>query len=435
MFKDTSVELLNFLDNTHSTFHAIENIKKYLLQNKFIELLENQKWNLEKGKNYFVTKNNSSIISFKIPENDYISFQIVASHSDSPTFKIKENGQIKMAGYNKLNVEKYGGMILSSWIDRPLSIAGRVVVKNSNSIKTILVDIDKDLLIIPNLAIHMNRDINSGYKYNPQIDMLPIISTDDSSKDYLDIICEEYDIKKEDILGTDLYLYNRVKGTILGANQEFISSARLDDLQCAFASLKALLSCDNKNSVAVHCVFDNEEVGSNTKQGADSTFLFDTLIRINNSFNKSYEDYVVSIANSFMVSADNAHAVHPNHSDKTDISNKPFINQGIVIKHNANQSYTTDAISCALFKNICNECNVPTQSFVNRSDMLGGSTLGNISTSQVSINSVDIGLPQLAMHSAYETAGIKDTKYLIDALTKFYSVSFQQQNNQIVEIL
>ncbi len=435
MFKDTSKELLSFLDNTHSTFHAVENIKQYLLKNNFIELQENKKWNLENGKNYFVTKNNSSIISFKIPDNDYIGFQIVASHSDSPTFKIKENGQVKLSGYNKLNVEKYGGMILSSWIDRPLSIAGRIVVKNSNSIKTILVDIDRDLIIIPNLAIHMNPNINSGYNYNPQVDMLPIISTDDCSKDYLDIICNEYNINKSDVLGTDLYLYNRVKGTIFGADEEFIASARLDDLQCAFASLKAFLACDNKNSIAVHCVFDNEEVGSNTKQGADSTFLFDTLIRINNSFSKSYEDYIVSISNSFMVSADNAHAVHPNHSEKTDISNKPFINKGIVIKHNANQRYTTDAVSCALFKNICNECNVPYQSFANRSDMPGGSTLGNIATAQVSINSVDIGLPQLAMHSAYETAGVKDTKYLVDALTKFYSVSFQQQDNNIVEII
>lgn len=435
MFKDTSLELLNFLDNSHSTFHAVQNIKKYLLDNDFIELLENEIWNLEKGKSYFITKNNSSIISFKIPKNDYIGFQIVASHSDSPTFKVKENGQIKISGYNKLNIEKYGGTILSSWIDRPLSIAGRVVVKSSDCIKSILVDIDKDLIIIPNVAIHMNSNINSGYNYNPQVDMLPIISTDDSLKDYLDIICESYNINKDDIISTDLYLYNRVKSTIIGADEEFIASSRLDDLQCAFASLKALLACSNNNSIPVHCAFDNEEVGSSTKQGANSTFLFDTLIRINNSFKRSYEDYIISIANSFMVSADNAHAVHPNHPQKSDVSNRPFINKGIVIKHSANQKYTTDAISCALFKNICDKCNVPLQSFVNRSDMPGGSTLGNIATSKVSINSVDIGLAQLAMHSAYETAGIKDTQYLIDALTKYYSVSFQQQQDGIVKII
>lgn len=435
MYREISIELLEFLNKCHSTFHAIDNIKNILLENGFIFLQENQKWDLQKGKNYFTIKNNSSIIAFKIPKNDYVGYQIVSSHSDSPTFKLKENSQFALNGYNKLNTEKYGGMIMSSWLDRPLSIAGRVVIKENNTIKTVLVDVDRDLIIIPNLAIHMNGNVNSGHNFNPQVDMLPIISTVDAKNDYLDIVCKENNIKKESILSSDLYLYNRVKGTIFGADNEFISSARLDNLQCAYSSIKSLLSADNDKSIAMACIFDSEEVGSNTKQGADSTFLYDALIRINNSFNRNYEDYLVSLSNSFMVSADNAHAIHPNFAEKTDITNKPMINKGIVIKHNANQRYTTDAVSNALFKTICDSVGVPYQSFVNRSDMPGGSTLGNISTSHISINSVDIGLPQLAMHSSYETAGVKDTKYLIDALKKFYSVSFKMVDDKNIDIM
>ena len=369
----------------------------------------------------------SSVIAFKIPQNDFKSFHIVASHSDSPTFKIKENAEIEVNNkYVKLNTEKYGGMICSTWFDRPLSIAGRILVKENNAVKTHLVNIDKDLVIIPNLAIHMNREVNDGYKYNAQIDMLPLYGDNSSKGSLMKTIAKEAEVEEESILGTDLFLYNRMNGTKIGSNEEYISSPRLDDLECAFTSLSAFLSENTSNSASVYCVFDNEEVGSGTKQGADSTFLYDVLRRINISLGKTEEDYYRLISSSFMVSADNAHALHPNYTDKSDLTNKVYMNDGIVIKYNANQKYTTDAVSASIFKTICDSVDVPYQTFTNRSDILGGSTLGNISNAHVSLNTIDIGLAQLAMHSTYETAGAKDVTYMIDAIKAFYNTSIEQ---------
>lgn len=420
-------ELFQFIENSPSCFHAIETIRKKLNAEGFIELVEGRSWQIEKGKKYYVTRNLSSIIAFKIPENDLKNFHIVASHSDSPTFKIKENAEIEVNNkYVKLNTEKYGGMICSTWFDRPLSIAGRILVKEGNLVKTHLVNIDKDLVIIPNLAIHMNRAVNDGYKYNAQIDMLPLYGDNTSKGSLMKTVAQSVGVEEDSILGTDLFLYNRMRGTKIGANSEYISSPRLDDLECAYASLSAFLSETNSNSASVYCVFDNEEVGSGTKQGADSTLLYDVLRRINMCLGNSEEDYYKLIASSFMVSADNAHALHPNYSDKSDPTNKVYINDGIVIKYNANQKYTTDAVSASIFKSICDSVNVPYQTFTNRSDILGGSTLGNISNAHVSLNTIDIGLAQLAMHSTYETAGAKDVTYLIDALKAFYNTSIEQ---------
>ena len=420
-------ELFQFIENSPSCFHAIETIRKKLNAEGFIELVEGRSWQIEKGKKYYVTRNLSSIIAFKIPENDFKNFHIVASHSDSPTFKIKENAEIEVNNkYVKLNTEKYGGMICSTWFDRPLSIAGRILVKEGNVVKTHLVNIDKDLVIIPNLAIHMNRAVNDGYKYNAQIDMLPLYGDNTSKGSLMKTVAQSVGVEEDSILGTDLFLYNRMRGTKIGANSEYISSPRLDDLECAYASLSAFLSETNSNSASVYCVFDNEEVGSGTKQGADSTLLYDVLRRINMCLGNSEEDYYKLIASSFMVSADNAHALHPNYSDKSDPTNKVYINDGIVIKYNANQKYTTDAVSASIFKSICDSVNVPYQTFTNRSDILGGSTLGNISNAHVSLNTIDIGLAQLAMHSTYETAGAKDVTYLIDALKAFYNTSIEQ---------
>lgn len=346
----------------------------------------------------------------------------MASHSDSPTFKIKENPEMQVdKKYVKLNVERYGGMICSPWFDRPLSVAGRIIVNENDEFVTKLVNVDRDLLMLPNLAIHMNREVNDGYKYNAQKDMLPLYGDIASKDTFMKTIAETAGVKEDDILAHDLFLYNRVKGTIWGANEEFVSSSRLDDLQCAFASLKGFLKGEKKAHLAVHCVLDNEEVGSGTKQGAASTFLYDVLVRINECMGYSYEDYVRNLAKSFMLSADNAHAVHPNYSDVADPVNRPYLNEGIVIKYSANQKYCTDAVSAAMFKDICKKADVPYQVFTNRSDILGGSTLGNISTTKVALNAVDIGLPQLAMHSPYETAGIKDTWYLIQAAGKFFA--------------
>ena len=420
-------ELFQFIENSPSCFHAIETIRKKLNDEGFIELVEGRSWQIEKGKKYYVTRNLSSIIAFKIPENDFKNFHIVASHSDSPTFKIKENAEIEVNNkYVKLNTEKYGGMICSTWFDRPLSIAGRILVKEGNLVKTHIVNIDKDLVIIPNLAIHMNRAVNDGYKYNAQIDMLPLYGDNTSKGSLMKTVAQSVGVEEDSILGTDLFLYNRMRGTKIGANSEYISSPRLDDLECAYASLSAFLSETNSNSASVYCVFDNEEVGSGTKQGADSTLLYDVLRRINMCLGNSEEDYYKLIASSFMVSADNAHALHPNYSDKSDPTNKVYINDGIVIKYNANQKYTTDAVSASIFKSICDSVNVPYQTFTNRSDILGGSTLGNISNAHVSLNTIDIGLAQLAMHSTYETAGAKDVTYLIEALKAFYNTSIEQ---------
>lgn len=420
-------QLFKFIENSPSCFHAIKTITEELKNEGFVEIKEKDTWQIEQGKKYYVTRNLSSVIAFKIPQNDFKSFNIVASHSDSPTFKIKANAEIEVKNkYVKLNTEKYGGMICSTWFDRPLSIAGRILVKENNAVKTHLVNIDKDLVIIPNLAIHMNREVNDGYTYNAQIDMLPLYGDNSSKGSLMKTIAKEAEVEEESILDTDLFLYNRMNGTKIGSNEEIYISPRLDDLECAFTSLSAFLSENTSNSASVYCVFDNEEVGSGTKQGADSTFLYDVLRRINISLGKTEEDYYRLISSSFMVSADNAHALHPNYTDKSDLTNKVYMNDGIVIKYNANQKYTTDAVSASIFKTICDSVDVPYQTFTNRSDILGGSTLGNISNAHVSLNTIDIGLAQLAMHSTYETAGAKDVTYMIDAIKAFYNTSIEQ---------
>ena len=420
-YNETAKELLAFLQNSPSCFHAVKNVTDMLTAAGFTEVKEEESWELKAGGRYFVTRNQSSVIAFKIPGKDFKGFQIIASHSDSPAFKIKENPEMEAAHCIKLNVEKYGGMICAPWFDRPLSIAGRLVVSEGSRLVSKLVNVDRDLVMIPNLAIHMNRQVNDGYAYNAQKDLLPLYG-DISAKDtFLDTISKYAGVEKEEILSHDLFLYNRQKGTLWGANEEFLSATRLDDLQCACASLYGLLGADRKQAVSVHCVLDNEEVGSTTKQGAASTFLRDTLFRICTVFGMDTQDYFIALSKSFMISADNAHAVHPNHTDKADPVNRPYLNEGIVIKYNANQKYCTDGISAAMFKDICKQVDVPYQTFTNRSDMAGGSTLGNISNTQVALNTVDIGLPQLAMHSPYETAGVKDTEYLLKAAKAFFA--------------
>ena len=424
-FEQTNKELFSFLDHSPNAFFAVANMCDLLKKAGMTRLYEGTPWNLETGNGYYVTRNDSALIAFRIPKADYTGFQMMASHCDSPVFKIKANAEITIdKQYVKLNVEKYGGMLCAPWLDRPLSVAGRVVVRTEDGIGTRLVNVERDLMIIPNLAIHMNRQANDGYKFNAQVDMLPLFCEKGKKSDeFLRFIAAEAGISPEDILDTDLYLYNRMPATTLGLNNEFIASGRLDDLQCAFSSLKGFIEATPRDSVAVHCVFDNEEVGSGTKQGAAGTFLRDTLHRINRAMGKTEDEYLMSMASSFLVSADNAHAVHPDHTDKADPTNRPYLNKGIVIKYSANQKYTTDAVSGAIMRAICKQADVPYQTFANRSDMLGGSTLGNISQGQVSLNTVDIGLPQLAMHSPYETAGARDTAYLVEAAKILFSSS------------
>ena len=425
--QEVNKELLRFLDHSPNAFYAVANMQKELEDAGFTRLYEGCPWTLSGGHGYYVTRNDSAIIAFRIPEGEYQGFQIMASHCDSPVFKIKTNAEIVVDNsYVKLNVEKYGGMLCAPWLDRPLSVAGRVIVQTEEGIATKLVNVDRDLLIIPNVAIHMNRQVNDGYAFNAQVDMLPLFCEQGEEKNqFMQLIADEAGVQVEDILDTDLFLYDRMKGTTLGLHGEFIASGRLDDLQCAFASLKGFLAAELKQSIAVHCVYDNEEVGSGTKQGAASTFLKDTLQRISRAMGRSEEQYLMSIASSFMVSADNAHAVHPNNAEKADRTNRPYMNRGIVIKYSANQKYTTDGVSGAVMRAICKKAEVPYQTFTNRSDMLGGSTLGNISQAQVALNTVDVGLPQLAMHSPYETAGARDTAYLIEAARVLFSSSFE----------
>ena len=430
MYKKTAKELLTFIEKSYSCFHLIQNMKEELKENGFQELYESQEWQLERGGKYYVSRNESSLIAFQIPKENFTGFQIMASHSDFPTFKVKENPEICVENqYTKLNVEKYGGMLCAPWFDRPLSVAGRLLVKVGDAIETKLVNVDRDLVMIPNLAIHMNREVNDGYKYNAQTDMLPLYSNTAEKGNFMSVVAESAGVEKENILGSDLYLYNRMAGSIWGGNEEFVSSPKLDDTQCAFASLKGFLQAENEKAVSVHCVLDNEEVGSGTKQGAASTFLKDTLGRINRGLNRTEDEYLRALANSFMISADNAHGVHPNYSDKKDLTNRPYLNGGIVIKYSANQKYTTDAVSAAMFKTICDRAKVPYQNFVNRSDMLGGSTLGNISNTQVAVNTVDIGVAQLAMHSPYETCGVKDIYYLIEVAKEFYKSAVISDGN------
>ena len=430
---NTSNKLIDFIKNSLTAFHVVKNFAKMLEKSGFTKLNERDKWKLKTNGKYYVTRNDSSIIAFCMPEKEeFYNFQIAAAHSDSPAFKIKENPEmVEDNSYVTLNVEKYGGMLMAPWLDRPLSVAGRVIVKEGTTLKSVLIDIDRDLCVIPNLAIHMNRDANSGIKYNPQKDMIPLFGEISAKNKFEKIIAKEANTDTDSIVSADLFLYNREKGTVWGADNEFISVPRLDDVMCAYSCINALIKSKetNKESVNVCAVFDNEEVGSTTKQGADSSFLTDVLSRISMCKGKDNEDFIRACASSFMLSADNAHAVHPNYKEKADPTNRPYMNKGIVIKYNANQKYTTDAVSAAIFKEICKKAEVPVQSYVNRSDIPGGSTLGNISNSHVSLNTVDIGLAQLAMHSPYETAGIKDTELMIKAVKKFYETAIITGDN------
>lgn len=435
MYKENAKNLLAFIEKSPSPFHVIQNMREELGKAGFQELVEKDAWNLERGGKYYVPRNDSSLIAFKIPTDEFGGFQIMASHSDAPTFKVKEHAEMEAEhSYVKLNVEKYGGMICAPWFDRPLSVAGRLMVKDGYRLVPKLVCVDRDLLMIPNLAIHMNREVNEGYKYNPQVDLLPVFGDETAKGSFMKIVAESAGVEEQDIVGNDLFLYNRQKGVIWGADEAFLSSAKLDDLECAYASLQGIIAGENEANVCVHCVLDNEEVGSGTKQGAASTFLKDTLTRINRGMGRSEEQYHMALARSFMISADNAHAVHPNKGEKTDPTNRPYPNGGVVIKYSANQKYTTDAVSSAVLKMLCEKAEIPVQTFVNRSDMLGGSTLGNISNTQVAMNTVDIGVAQLAMHSPYETGGVRDVTYLIKLAETFFASAICSGEHGSIEL-
>ncbi|MBR1709282.1 MAG: M18 family aminopeptidase [Clostridia bacterium] len=427
-------EFLQFVSQAPTAFHAVSKTAERLKLAGFVYLDETANWNLAPGK-YYTVKNGTALIAFIVPDSPLTHFQIISSHADSPMLKLKPLPESPACNcYLRLNPEVYGGMIMSTWLDRPLSIAGRVIVKEKNRLSSRLLDLHDPCVLIPNMPIHFNRDINDGFKYNPQVDLLPLFGDAQDKGTFASVIAQALQLEAEQIISFDLFLYNTMPGTVWGSHRQFFSSPRIDDLECAYASLEALLTvsdCTPSGFVPVLALFDNEEVGSQSKQGADSTFLSDTLNRIHSAV-PSDRHFPAVIASSFMISADNAHAIHPNHPEKYDEQNRVYMNRGIVIKHSANQKYTTDAISSAAFSEICRHANIPTQHFANRSDIRGGSTLGNIANTHVSMNTVDIGLAQLAMHSSYETAGCMDLPYMIDAMTAFYKNPLEISSSSIV---
>ena len=418
---DMLEKFLNFAEQSPTAFHAAANLAALLEENGFAELKETDPWLVDAGGKYFVQRNDSAVIAFQIPETGFASFRIAAAHSDSPAFKLKERFEDKTEYYVRLNVEKYGGMIMSTWMDRPLSVAGRLAVRDGGNVTTRLVNLDRDTLLIPNMPIHFNREVNTGYNFDPQVDMMPVYGSAESAGGLMREIADAAGTEPENILGHDLFLYGRQSASVWGADDAYFSCGRIDDLECAWGCMTALTRSTARDAVNVCAVFDNEEVGSGSRQGADSGFLYDTLTRLGFALGASDGEIRAAMAGSFLVSADNAHAVHPNHPEKFDKQNRPVMNGGVVIKHNAALKYTTDALSSARFALICEKAGVPVQHFANRSDLAGGSTLGHISTAHVSVESVDIGLAQLAMHSLYETAGTKDLPLLVRAMEEMWS--------------
>ena len=429
--KQFAKNLIDFIYESPTAFHAIETSEELLKVNGFKKLEATEKWNIEKGGKYYTTKNSSAIVAFTVNTDDLTKdgFRMIGSHSDSPSFRVKPNPEMEVEKtYLKLNTECYGGPILNTWLDRPLAIAGRVILKGDNILKPVetLVNINRPVCIIPNLAIHMNRSINEGVALNKQKDMLPFVGllneTLEKDNFLLNTVANELGRKSEEILDFDLFLYEYEKGSLIGVNEELISSGRLDNLAMSHASLHALINAEAKSGVNMTVVFDNEEVGSSTKQGADSNMLINILERISLCLGQDREDFLRSLYSSFIISADLAHAVHPNVTEKHDPTNRPVMGRGPVIKINANQAYTSDSYSISIYKTICKEAGVNYQEFVNRSDERGGSTIGPISSTHIDIPSVDVGSPILAMHSIRELGCVEDHMDIYKTFKKFYEL-------------
>lgn len=424
-------ELLEFIRRSPSCYHVTENFAEMLEKQGYTRLQEEDRWQLSPGGKHYVVRNGSSLIAFRVPRALTGGFAMAAAHSDSPTFKIKENPEHPAAGhYIQLNTEKYGGMIMSTWLDRPLSVAGRVLTEENGRMVNRTVDVDRDLLVIPSVAIHMNRNANDGMKYQANVDTYPLFGDAAAAGGFLSLVAESAGVAKEAILGHDLFLYCRQKGTLLGDREQFLHSGKLDDLECAWSLMRGFLSAGESGSLPVCCIFDNEEVGSETKQGAASTFLRDTLRRIVLALGGDEQQLLAMLAKSFLVSADNAHARHPNHPEYADGDNTPFMNRGIVIKYNANQRYATDGVSAAVFRAVCRRAGVETQVYANRSDLPGGGTLGSIANTHVPVSTVDIGLAQLAMHSVAETAGVDDLESLCHAMETYFGADITRENGK-----
>lgn len=414
-------DFMEFMKKSTTAFQAVFEVAQRLDAAGFERISESEEWNISGGDKKYVVRNDSSLIAFSVPKNfdKTCGFHLVCAHSDSPAFKIKENPCIAVeGGYLKLNVENYGGMIKESWLDRPLSAAGKVVVRKEGlELESKLLDLKKPLFIIPSLAVHMKRGGEKEGELNTQLHMLPLVGTNPDKEAWMKMLADEAQVDAKDILGTELYLYPVAEPVCMGMEEEFLGSPRLDDLACVYCGLQALNESDSEEHISVLAVFDNEEVGSQTMQGAASDFLLSVLRRVTCALSLEYER---CLAQSFLISADNAHALHPNYTDKADPTNRPMLNRGIVIKYHGGQKYTTSAYSGAYVKAICEQEKIPYQTYHNRSDIAGGSTLGNIALMKVSVPAADIGLAQLAMHSAFETMGTQDLLYMVQFMKAFY---------------
>ncbi|MBU3088195.1 M18 family aminopeptidase [Clostridium gasigenes] len=431
MEKKSALELLDFIYESPSAYHGVVKVRQLLDANGFSEVKESDKWNLKKDGKYYTVKNDSAIIAFVVGKGDVVEdgFRLIGAHTDTPGFRIKPNPEMTTEGkYLKLNTEGYGGPILNTWYDRPLSIAGKVTIKGASVLKpeVKLININKPLMIIPNLAIHMNREVNEGYAINKQKDTLPLLGliNEKFEKDghLLKLIAEELNVNSEEILGFDLALYEYEKGCLIGMNEELISSARLDDMWMVYAGTKALVDSKSNKATKVMVCIDNEEIGNLTAQGASSNLLIHTLERITLALGKDKEDFYRTLSNSVMISADLAHAVHPNLPEKHDLTNKPVLEGGPVLKIAAAGSYSTDSFNAAIFTEVCKKAGVPSQKFVNRSDVRGGTTIGPVTAANLTIPVIDMGAPVLGMHSIRELAAVKDNTYTIKAFTEFYNV-------------
>lgn len=422
--------LLNFLDSSPCNFYAVHTVREILINNGFAEKSLEDALTAQPGEKFFVTKNHSAIFAFTVGKKPVADtgLKIIAAHSDSPCFRVKPHAEMLCeGGIVKLNIEVYGGPILYTWFDRPLSLAGRVLLKGNDALHPItrLVKIDRPLFSISHLAIHFNRAVNEGNKISKQKDMLPIIAkvnnTLEAENMLLHLVADELQVDTGDIIDFDLLVYNTEKATTFGLNNEFISAGRLDDLSMVHAAIEAIIDVKDDNATCVAAIFDNEETGSGTKQGAGSPVLANVVQRMVESQGGNYDGYCRALAKSFLVSADNAHAFHPNYAEKYDPTNHPALGGGPCIKINANCKYMSDAHSAAIFKSLCIEAGAPYQYFVNHSDVAGGSTLGNILTGQMDIAGVDVGNPLLAMHSVRETGSVTDHINMIKVFKQFFS--------------
>ncbi len=417
-------KLFSFIEKATCAFTGIQEIKKILLANNYIELEENKNWHLKLNKNYFITRNDSSLIAFQTKKSD--SFHITCTHIDTPGFLIKPKNAIYEKNYLKINVMPYGGLLNYSWLDEPLSIAGRVIYKKGNHLYKEIIDLNTPLLCIPSVAIHQNTNANKDLTLNNQIDMIPIIALSEKKDPIKELIKKELHLTKEEICDYDLFLYNLTKPIYIGMDQEMILAPRIDDLSCVFSALQGFMQGSKTKNLNIFCTFNSEEIGSLTKDGADSSFLMDTLKRISKDLNL---DLAQIISNSTILSADNTHATHPNHPNNSDINNEAFLNGGVVISRDNYSS--TDSITSSLFKEICRKSKVCYQDFATKNDMSSGSTLSGISLRHVSIDSIDIGLGQLAMHGAKEIMGSKDSYSLYLALREFYKTKIKKEKDRI----